>query len=499
MRSGVASFIGLLGLAACTKPVYTTDAAPFACVADPVCPEGYTCVSGLCVHPGAELPPVLVRSSAPVRLMSSVDIDRNGSASFWTTVEDQGSPHAGAYATFIAADGTVRGPHRILDVDARGQEIIVAAAPIPHTNGKILVSALLRPVVRAGATPLPGRLEVFVWTPFEPNGVEGEARSMYVEAELNSDPIGIHAIEANVVGDEVWMPVVWNLGPDPADPGHGNAFQVAILEVGAPEIEAWRPYRRNVLRASSIIFSDLAAYILPARTNGAWMSIGRGTVQTGWVPPVGNVTLVNVNDAAFGIARMLATNTVMSTMGTPVEESAWLWFDPLEGGTGRIYRVGWRGPIAREPRIGPRLPVFRADTPSPGSFRIDDDLYVVGAAVGDMPAPASLDGGVDAGSDANAGDVSSGPDEGIVFDASTSEIGPLAVYRVRWNAASGDPWTQVAIVEPRVARAQVPSAVATPMPGGTRAVGLTWEEFYPSDMAGNGPRYVVYAKRQLIP
>jgi hypothetical protein len=346
----------------------------------------------------------------------------------------------------------------------------------------------------AGTTdPVASRVTQYVWTPDAPNGVAGRSETFYTEIARNRDVAPIVRMGSAIVGGEVWVPVVWSTGP-------ANSFilpfgvELGLLTVSRADLDAGRP-RRRVL-SGALGFLDFSSTVTPAVRGGAFFHFGHTAHQV--------VGLFNANATwrerelpheQHSVARMLQAYVGMDTMGNPVDQVAFLLGDPLDLGSNVNLRVMWRTVTQVFP--GPRLPFRRSDTPDPASFLIGSELYVIGAVIGDDVTPAPIsDGGVDAAV-SDGDDVDSGA---VVVEGGVApdEIRPLMIYSTPWGAGSGETWQVRGSIEPRVARAQVTAADATPMPGSGSGIGVTWVEFYPADTAGNGPRYVLYGKHHAL-
>lgn len=481
----------------CADAVYQ-GRTPFSCEVDRQCPTGFICQSDLCIRPSdTPPPPLLARSSSPFSPRTLPDPDRGGTVTCWTVAEDATSEQAAVYATFADASGAIRSVTRLVTLDARETRYRGACAPIPNTQGQILVSLWMQSAEIGGtAQPLRGaptvtQMRLLVWTPSTALGTsEGTARPFYTEVSPDRDPTPSLALELDIVGDKVWVPLVWSLGipPNPIF-RFGAELAIQAVAIGADEVRSGRVLRYDLARTRSA-FLDTSARVRTG-ASGTWISVSRTRTLLGFATPSGG-RFIEVGATADNLMLPLVGTRITSGMSTS-EQLAVLWPDALENNGAALYRVAWFRPFAIAPSVGPRLPFRRVETPEPAAVVIDSDLYVIGSPVGEPVPPLGLDGGMigDAAADASDTGLPSRPsDAGMV-----SRSAVLGVYKIPWGADSAATPELLQRIESRAADAQVVSASAARIPGQPRAIQLAWVEYYPPDGGRRGARYALYSSR----
>jgi hypothetical protein len=367
-----------------------------------------------------------------------------------------------------------------------------------------------------GGTTGRTEMKLYVWSPREPNGFVGSSSSFYTEVSPDRTFMPNPLLQIDLVGDRVWVPFAWGLS-DEASAGHGVGLRVGIFAVGAAEVAQGAPQRTISIDPTTPNFVEVATQIRGSAT-GAWLRIADASPFLGFINPTG--TIRSPTNSETGFFSLLATRQFNETNSDggfvrTVEQAAALIPNNSPAVLGEPwYRIGWMTTASRVTAPGPRLPFLRTDTPSPGALRIGSDLYIFGSPTGTPVEPQSLEdaGAADGaaasdaaedgatGADATAGDAAEdgavAPDAGR---ASSFGRSPFVMYKIPWGAPSGARVAPVRTIEHRVAEAQVTAAAAALMPGAPDFFGLSWVEVYPSDAAGHGVRYAIYAQRYARP
>ncbi|MEI8255984.1 MAG: hypothetical protein WCJ30_09970 [Deltaproteobacteria bacterium] len=477
----------LLGLSAavsvgsCARTDYQ-HTIPFTC-SNGTCPAGFRCSSSYCIQDDAPaLPNLVQRSTARFIPTMRRDPDRNGMLTCWTREEEAGVEAGSVYGSFMTADGTVSAAVPLASFDTRGITMLVDCAPIPGTNGKILVAAWLQ---RYGV----GEIQLAVWSPNENNGIEGSARAFYVEAAPIPQLFVPASMLITVVGDRVWVPFQQALPTGAGQP----SFHVLRLRVGAAELAAGAPIRDEIVPRTSPGEFYLSRFF-GVGSEGAWLQFGSLFSGFGFFSDTGTGTASGLLRSGVpasnpGFPFPIGASTVMGPMG-PLRQLAMLWNDSLEPATiGQNYRIVWGSEGVGLLSVGPRLPFSRLDTIYPATMVRDGSMYVFGSPTVPVP-PASLDAGDDAAVDASTTDIADVADRP---DANFN-LGPLVMYRYPWGASDGTAAEVVRTIPRSLGSAVVPAASAQAFPD-NRHFGLAWVEFYPPDSSGHGARYALYMQR----
>lgn len=460
LRSTVV-LLASLSAGACAAPDFRGSPVAFSCEEDHRCPEGYRCTADLCVRNDLPaLPDVLDRSAEPFAPELHLDPDRSGSFLCWTRSEERGQEHGAVYGAFISNDGTITTRRKLINLDTRNATYIATCAPVPGTDGAVLVTVLTRRAAQ-------NTLALYVWRPSSPRGVDGPAdgvaQPFFTENAVEPSDIPLVSMRSAQVGDEVQF--LWQ---QQSRPGGGlmTPTQFVRYRVSARELMSNRPTSNPLLETPlNISIVGIATAMTCDRNRNCF-----GTAMGG-----PNTWMMNLPASAPATQTVIPYGLLPSHEGARVgtfgqalamreSELALAFHDPSENENQRTgYRVAWARADVLTAQLGPRLPFEQIDTQQPQGFTDGSSLFVLGAT------PVDRDGHT-----------------------------RFSLYRLPWGTTNPSAtWETVHTIDRELLGNRPVTATAARVRTDNSGFDVAWVESYPPDRVGaRGARYVLYAQRR---